>query len=350
VLKELPIYGSSRLGVYKVPAGGLETDQNKLILGRREYELTNHLGNVLATVSDAKLPAARVLSFTDYYAFGGAMPGRSGGAGYRYGFNGKEDDAETGWQDYGMRMYNPELARFFTVDPISDEYPELTPYQFASNSPISGVDLDGLEWSHYVLTINNGRPNISLVFYDPNWFTYRKLNIVEATRIVLDKEFADKFHKTEAIPLFTVAFNNTVYAFHDQEEALRFMTRPKERQRVMAERRERVASALLNTIIDRIPGPRWSKVKLGGSDLSKATMKARRAAANPDAGTNFATIEYTDLDGKLQQKSFQSTRSGPEGHTEAQAIRFLEEQGIPLPNLKRLHTELIYPVRTVPSC
>jgi hypothetical protein len=30
VLKELPLYGSSRLGVYKVPAGGLETDQNKL--------------------------------------------------------------------------------------------------------------------------------------------------------------------------------------------------------------------------------------------------------------------------------------------------------------------------------
>jgi RHS repeat-associated protein len=102
---------------------------------------------VLATVSDVKLPAAKVLSFTDYYAFGSAMPGRSGGAGYRYGFNGKEDDAETGWQDYGMRMYNPRLARFFTVDPIAAQYPELTPYQFASNSPIDGVDMDGLE--HY---------------------------------------------------------------------------------------------------------------------------------------------------------------------------------------------------------
>jgi hypothetical protein len=78
-LKELPIYGSSLLGVYKVPAGGLETDRNKLTLGRREYELANHLGNVLATVSDVKLPAARVLSHTDYYAFGSAMPGRSGG-------------------------------------------------------------------------------------------------------------------------------------------------------------------------------------------------------------------------------------------------------------------------------
>jgi hypothetical protein len=32
------------------------------------------------------------------------------------------------------------------VDPIAKEYPELTVYQFASNRPIEGVDLDGLEY------------------------------------------------------------------------------------------------------------------------------------------------------------------------------------------------------------
>jgi len=37
------------------------------------------------------------------------------------------------------------LGRFLSVDPITKEYPELTPYQFASNSPIQGIDLDGLE-------------------------------------------------------------------------------------------------------------------------------------------------------------------------------------------------------------
>ena len=39
------------------------------------------------------------------------------------------------------------VSRFLSVDPITKEYPELTPYQFASNSPIAGIDLDGLE--HY---------------------------------------------------------------------------------------------------------------------------------------------------------------------------------------------------------
>jgi hypothetical protein len=32
------------------------------------------------------------------------------------------------------------------VDPIASTYPELTPYQFASNRPIDGVDMDGLEF------------------------------------------------------------------------------------------------------------------------------------------------------------------------------------------------------------
>ncbi len=37
------------------------------------------------------------------------------------------------------------MGRFLSVDPISKDYPELTPYQFASNTPIFGIDLDGKE-------------------------------------------------------------------------------------------------------------------------------------------------------------------------------------------------------------
>lgn len=69
--------------------------------------------------------------------------------GYRYGFNGKENDNEVkgegGQQDYGFRIYDPRAGRFLSVDPITSSYPELTPYQFASNNPIMNIDLDGLE-------------------------------------------------------------------------------------------------------------------------------------------------------------------------------------------------------------
>jgi len=80
------------------------------------------------------------------------MPGRTYSAqtSYRYGFNGKENDNEVkgegNQQDYGMRIYDPRIGKFLSVDPLTKNYPELTPYQFASNRPIDGSDLDGKEW------------------------------------------------------------------------------------------------------------------------------------------------------------------------------------------------------------
>jgi len=68
---------------------------------------------------------------------------------YRYGFNGKENDNEVkgegNQQDYGMRIYDPRLGRFLSVDPLTSSYPFYTPYQFAGNVPIKFIDLDGLE-------------------------------------------------------------------------------------------------------------------------------------------------------------------------------------------------------------
>jgi RHS repeat-associated protein len=75
---------------------------------------------------------------TDYYPFGSVMPERNWvdeSRNYRYGFNGKETDKETGLQDYGFRIYNSSLGRFLSVDPLSHEYPMLTTYQFSSNTP-----------------------------------------------------------------------------------------------------------------------------------------------------------------------------------------------------------------------
>jgi RHS repeat-associated protein len=94
----------------------------------------------------------QIVSAQDYYPFGMLQPGRSYNAsGYRYGFNGKENDNEVKGegmqQDYGMRVSDPRLGRFLSVDPITKQYPELTPYQYASNRPNDGIDRDGLEWA-----------------------------------------------------------------------------------------------------------------------------------------------------------------------------------------------------------
>ncbi len=121
-----------------------------------------------ALIGDIKRPEAGgtykpdLLAYYGYYPFGMLQPGRSAPAnpslagGYRFGYNGKEKDnnGEFGLTnyDYGFRIYNQGLGRFLSVDPLTKDFPYLTPYQFASNTPIQAIDLDGQEKFHYTLS------------------------------------------------------------------------------------------------------------------------------------------------------------------------------------------------------
>jgi hypothetical protein len=61
------------------------------LIGQKQYEMTDHLGNVRAVVSDTKTDTnATVNSYYHYYAFGAMIAGRTiDGLGYRFGFNGQ---------------------------------------------------------------------------------------------------------------------------------------------------------------------------------------------------------------------------------------------------------------------
>ncbi len=147
-LKEMPIYGSQRIGMVKA----LDTE-GQFTHGNRQYEYSNHLGNVLAVSTDKMTTVGEhgdLISASNYYPFGLRIGDRSMNSGdYRYGFNGKEDDRDFSKsqliQDYGFRLYNPALGKFLSVDPLTKSYPMLTPYQFAGNEPIRSIDIDGLE-------------------------------------------------------------------------------------------------------------------------------------------------------------------------------------------------------------
>ena len=56
--------------------------------------------------------------------------------------------------DYGMRVYDPRIGKFLSVDPLTREYPYYTPYQFAGNKPIWALDLDGREDTYYTVTLS----------------------------------------------------------------------------------------------------------------------------------------------------------------------------------------------------
>lgn len=167
-LIERPVYGSSRVGMDRSRIemidnpGTVSTVEAVSDPRWKTYELSNHLGNVLATFSGRKLPIdnnadgvvdafhADVNSLTDYYPFGMPMPGRQYAADdYRYGFQGQEKDDEIKGPgnsvNYKYRMHDPRIGRFFAVDPLSAEYPWNSPYAFSENSVIAFVELEGLE-------------------------------------------------------------------------------------------------------------------------------------------------------------------------------------------------------------
>jgi RHS repeat-associated protein len=89
------------------------------------------------------------------------MPGRTftTATGYRYGFNGKENDnevkGEANQQDYGMRIYDTRVGRFLSTDPLTSQFPFYSPYQYAGNTPIISIDLDGTEPINFTSNLEN---------------------------------------------------------------------------------------------------------------------------------------------------------------------------------------------------
>lgn len=159
-LSELEIYGSSRIGsLVNRTSFGARGEVITPYKGDKSYEFTDHLGNVMAVVSDMLLPQLNsggdlivgndyeIRSYQDYYPFGLMMPGRKyvSSTSYRYGFNGMERDDEfksagNHYTSY-WRQYDPRLGRWFSSDPVT--FPGESPYVNNHNNPINLTDPDG---------------------------------------------------------------------------------------------------------------------------------------------------------------------------------------------------------------
>lgn len=52
--------------------------------------------------------------------------------------------------NYEDRMQDTRVGRFLSIDPLAKSFPHYSPYQFAGNTPIQAIDLDGAEEYHYL--------------------------------------------------------------------------------------------------------------------------------------------------------------------------------------------------------
>jgi RHS repeat-associated protein len=74
-----------------------------------------------------------------------------------YTFSGKEKDVETGYGYFGARYYDSGLSIWLSVDPMSDKYPSMSPYNYCANNPVILVDPDGREINLYGIKYEQGQ-------------------------------------------------------------------------------------------------------------------------------------------------------------------------------------------------
>ena len=124
----------------------------------------------------------------------------------RYTFSAKEKDIETNYSYFGARYYTSDLSIWLSVDPMSDKYPNMSPYVYCANNPVILIDPNGEE----VEADESSQSNIK------NTLTKREARFVRFDENgQLDKKRLNKSKSTSEnmTALKTLSNSETIYSF-----------------------------------------------------------------------------------------------------------------------------------------
>jgi RHS repeat-associated protein len=96
----------------------------------------------------------------EYLPFGELFIEERGNWNTPYKFSAKELDDESGYSYFGARYYDPNISIWLSVDPLSDEYPNHSPYTYALNNPIKVIDPNGMSTDWVETTADDGSKQV----------------------------------------------------------------------------------------------------------------------------------------------------------------------------------------------
>jgi RHS repeat-associated protein len=140
----------------------------------REFFEYDHLGNTRVTFSASVNCVTPSTSFTinnaiDYYPYGKVLRSYNGSQTEKFLFTSKERDQETELDYFEARFLDSDIGRFLETDPNSEDYSNLSPYNYVAGNPISRVDPDGRNWWDKIVGVIMGMAtDVAPISTDPN--------------------------------------------------------------------------------------------------------------------------------------------------------------------------------------